>query len=42
MFDYKEIERTVKDNHLQFQKIEDDDKEILTQKLYDTFVVGNF
>ena len=41
MFDYKEIERTIKDNHLPFQKIEDADKEILTQKLYDTFVFGN-
>ena len=41
MFDYKEIERTVKDNHLPFQKIEGSDKDILTQKLYDTFVFGN-
>ena len=41
MFDYKEIERTIKDNHLPFQKIEDADKEILTQRLYDTFVFGN-
>ena len=37
----KEIERTVKDNHLPFQKIEGSDKDILTQKLYDTFVFGN-
>lgn len=41
MFDYKEIERTIKDNNLPFQKIEDADKEVLTQKLYDTFVIGN-
>ncbi len=41
MFDYKEIERTIKDNNLLFQKIEDTDKECLIQRLYDTFVVGN-
>jgi hypothetical protein len=41
MFDYKEIERTIKDNHLPFQKIEDADKETLMQRLYDTFVFGN-
>ncbi len=41
MFDYKEIERTVKDNHLPFQKIGDVDKGILIQRLYDTFVIGN-
>ena len=41
MFDYKEIERTIKDNNLLFQKIEDADKECLIQRLYDTFVVGN-
>ena len=41
MFDYKEIERTIKDNHLPFQKIEDADKEILMQRLYDTFVFDN-
>ena len=41
MFDYKEIERTVNDNHLPFQKIGDVDKEILIQRLYDTFVIGN-
>lgn len=29
MFDYKEIERTIKDNHLPFQEIGDVDKEIL-------------
>ena len=40
MFDYKEIERTVNDNHLPFQKIGDVDKEILIQRLYDTFVIG--
>ena len=38
---FKEIERTIKDNHLPFQKIEDADKEILVQRLYDTFVIGN-
>ena len=27
MFDYKEIERTIKDNHLPFQEIGDVDKE---------------
>ena len=31
MFDYKEIERTIKDNHLPFQEIGDVDKEILIQ-----------
>lgn len=36
MFDYKEIERTVNDNHLPFQKIGDVDKEILIQRLYDS------
>lgn len=41
MFDYNEIERTVKDNHLPFQKIEGVDKGILIQRLYDTFVIGN-
>ena len=41
MFDYKEIERTIKDNHLPFQKIKDADKETLMQRLYDTFVFGN-
>ena len=41
MFDYKEIERTITDNNLPFQKIEDADKEILIQSLYDTFVFGN-
>ena len=41
MFDYKEIERTIKDNNLLFQKIENADKEWLIQRLYDTFVVGN-
>lgn len=41
MFDYDEIERTVKDNHLPFRKIEDTDKEILTQRLYVTFVIGD-
>ena len=41
MFDYDEIDRTVRDNHLPFQKIEDTDKEILTQRLYDTFVTGD-
>ena len=40
MFDYKEIERTIKDNHLPFQKIEDVDKGVLIQRLYDTFVIG--
>ena len=34
MFDYDEIDRTVRDNNLPFQKIEDTDKEILTQRLY--------
>ncbi len=38
---FKEIERTIEDNHLPFQKIEDADKEILVQRLYDTFVIGN-
>lgn len=41
MFDYKEIERTVAENNLPFQKIEDTDKELLLQRLYDTFVSGN-
>ena len=33
MFDYEEIERAIKDNHLPFQNIEDADKAILTQKV---------
>ncbi len=35
MFDYNEIERTIKDNHLhlQFHKIEDADKGIAIQRL---------
>ncbi len=33
MFDYNEIERTIKDNHLQFHKIEDADKGIVIQRL---------
>lgn len=41
MFNYKEIERTITDNYLPFQKIEDIDKEVLIQRLYDTFVIGN-
>ncbi len=39
--DYKEIERTITDNDLSFQKIDGDDKERLIQRLYDTFVIGN-
>lgn len=38
---FKEIERTIEDNHLPFQKIEDADKKILVQRLYNTFVIGN-
>ena len=30
MFDYKEIERTIKDNHLPFQEIGDVDKDFNT------------
>ncbi len=39
--DYKEIARTVTDNNLSFQKIDGYDKELLLQRLYDTFVIGN-
>lgn len=41
MFDYEEIERTVADNDLPLRKIEDAEKELLLQRLYDTFVTGN-
>ena len=41
MFDYKEIERTVRDNNLMLQKIEGREKEELLQKLYATFIIGN-
>lgn len=37
----KEIERTIKDNNLPFEKVEDVDKDIFIRKLYDTFVTGN-
>lgn len=41
MFDYEEIDRTVRDNKLPLRKIERLEKEILLQRLYDTFVIGN-
>ncbi|MCM1330979.1 MAG: hypothetical protein NC248_00040 [Bacteroides sp.] len=41
MFDYEEIERTVRDNKLPLLKIEGQEKEVLLQRLYDTFVIGN-
>lgn len=41
MFDYEEIDRTVRDNKLPLQKIEGSEKALLLQKLYDTFVIGN-
>lgn len=41
MFDYDEIDRTVRDNKLPLKKIEGFEKEELLQKLYDTFIVGN-
>ena len=41
MFDYEEIDRTVRDNKLPLLKIEGQEKEVLLQKLYDTFVIGN-
>lgn len=41
MFDYDEIDRTVRDNKLSLQKIEGSEKEELLQRLYDTFVIGN-
>jgi hypothetical protein len=41
MFDYAEIERTVRDNKLRFQKIDGVEKEELLQRMYDTFIDGN-
>lgn len=41
MFDYQEIERTVRDNRLPLLKIEGKDKDELLQNLYDRFVIGN-
>lgn len=41
MFDYEEIERTVRDNKLPLLKIEGQEKEVLLQRLYDAFVIGN-
>ena len=41
MFDYEEIDRTVRDNKLPLLKIEGQEKEVLLQRLYDTFVIGN-
>lgn len=41
MFDYEEIDRTVRDNKLPLLKIEGQEKEALLQRLYDTFVIGN-
>ncbi|MCI8999149.1 MAG: hypothetical protein HFJ95_09175 [Muribaculaceae bacterium] len=41
MFDYAEIERTVRDNKLRFQKIDGTEKEELLQRMYDTFIDGN-
>ncbi len=41
MFDYEEIDRTVRDNKLLLHKIEGSEKEELLQRLYDTFVIGN-
>ena len=41
MFDYEEIDRTVRDNKLPLLKLEGQEKEVLLQRLYDTFVIGN-
>lgn len=41
MFDYEEIDRTVRDNKLPLLKIEGQEKEVLLQRLYDTFVIGD-
>lgn len=41
MFDYEEIDRTVRDNKLPLLKIEGQEKDNLLQRLYDTFVIGN-
>ena len=41
MFDFEEIDRTVRDNKLPLLKIEGQEKEELLQRLYDTFVIGN-
>lgn len=41
MFDYEEIERTVRDNKLSLHKIGGDEKDELLHKLYATFIVGN-
>lgn len=41
MFDYDEIERTVRDNNLSLQKIDGKKKDDLMQRLYDQFIAGN-
>lgn len=41
MFDYEEIDRTVRDNKLPLHKLEGSEKEELLRKLYATFIVGN-
>lgn len=41
MFDYDEIDRTVRDNKLSLLKIEEQEKVELLQRLYDTFVIGD-
>lgn len=41
MFDYEEIDRTVRDNKLPLRKIDGKEKEELLHKLYDTFIIGN-
>lgn len=41
MFDYEEIDWTVRDNNLPLQKIEGNEKDALLQRLYDGFIDGN-
>jgi len=41
MFDYEEIDRTVRDNKLPLQKIEGREKDKLLHRLYAAFIVGN-
>ena len=41
MFDYEEIDRTVRDNGLPLLKIEGEEKASLLRRLYDTFIIGD-
>lgn len=41
MFDYEEIDRTVRDNGLPLLKIDGEEKASLLRRLYDTFIIGD-